>query len=172
MVLVQDNSWTIKEKISILREKKHKKGGQSSARFQANRECQMRDFGNLIDEGIKTIRGPIVVFGNKDMLSIITKRRDIMSRITSWTNMNSALLEESRQMITEMKSRMRDEFLEGIVSDISKFPDHWYIGPEVDNAPSWNMSGDIIIVENPGTDIECFFVSLTGGRAVKSVYPK
>ncbi len=172
---IQDNSWTVDSKTEILREKSHKKGGQSSARFQANRECQMRDYSNLISSEISRLskKGPTFVFGNKDMINLLPEvPRGCIKKITGLQTMSHELLRISLQEMEGIRRKELDKELEDVLSDISTNPDYWYIGPEVSSVPEWEYSSKKYIILSPESNTQTIFYNTTGGITLKGRTPK
>lgn len=153
-------------KEEILREKSHKKGGQSSARFQANRECQMRDYTNLLNDKAREYKVQIVS-GSHDLLGLI--RDSGIIKIVSDTRNINMIIQESKDHIRESKIKTQDSFFESIIQEIQTDPDMFYIGPEVDEAPEWNTLWSIL--EKPQdlyeTNVSCILENLTSWKIAK-----
>jgi len=125
------------DKISILREKSHKKGGQSSARFQANRECQMRDYGNLISSRVSTyaVKGEsIFVVSNsglgKQTLSRIAGDTSslyfIDMDLSNWSL--AAVMNVIKPLISTMNTS--NIMTQKIIDEFRSHPDEWIVGRE------------------------------------------
>lgn len=121
------------DKISILREKSHKKGGQSSSRFQANRECQMRDYGNLVRDKLIKSKGDtnvIFVISNaglgKQFIPESAGVHHINMDLSSWSV--ASICSAVRPVLDEVIRNKDNTKIKGILDSFALNPENWIVG--------------------------------------------
>lgn len=129
------------DKFSILREKSHRKGGQSSARFQANRECQMRDYGNLIRDRVTAVRQTIdavalFVVSNSGLGQQMIPSGHFNDMVTKYIDMDlsnwtiSRVTAVVRPLLDDIVNDETNGQIQMILSAFSVNPENWIIGKQ------------------------------------------
>lgn len=144
------------ERVDILREKSHKKGGQSAARFQANRMCQMRDYANLIEEKIRSLSADnIYIISNAGLGQKINLNDIHVTHITADPSLPlTALLV---LVPRNDNSSIEDKDMNGLLNMFNRFPENYLIGQdEIKTAiidRPWAIK-NIYVHDSLGYDIE------------------
>ena len=135
MYLIAGTSLKVVAKINILREKSHRAGGQSSARFQANRMNQMRDYSLLISAKVTEHfkKGTkICIVSNSGLGQKIQVSDDfIVVHMTADTNQ---LLSETVKLATKLLSELslidNNTMIDNIIDAFCREPDRHMIGSQ------------------------------------------